>query len=129
MQGRYQVSNENIITHRYAQQGDHTDPVSFDWNNFIEQKNQLQNKALSTALNQISADAKHWHNEAPLAPTLLQPNGQLPVPHNNHKTAGIPKNKEDAIVKQPETQLRGPIELNPNSASLLNKQTPVSKEK
>ena len=44
LKSRYHVSNENIITHRYAQQGDHTDPVNFDWNNFIVSVNQVDMK-------------------------------------------------------------------------------------
>lgn len=46
LQDRYHVLDENVITHRYAQQGDHTDPVAFDWEGFLAQKNQFRLAAL-----------------------------------------------------------------------------------
>lgn len=42
LQDRYHVLDENVITHRYAQQGDHTDPVAFDWEGFLAQKDQFR---------------------------------------------------------------------------------------
>lgn len=47
LQDRYHVLYENIITHRYAQQGDHTDPVNFDWDGFLAQESDFHNKALA----------------------------------------------------------------------------------
>jgi hypothetical protein len=47
LQDRYHVLHENIITHRYAQQGDHTDPVAFDFDEFLASKEAFHNKALA----------------------------------------------------------------------------------
>jgi hypothetical protein len=47
LQERYHVLNENVITHRYAQQGDHTDPVAFDFEAFLAQKDEFRNSALA----------------------------------------------------------------------------------
>ena len=47
LQDRYHVTNENVITHRYAQQGDHTDPVAFDFDDFLAQKDDFHNRALA----------------------------------------------------------------------------------
>lgn len=47
LQDRYNVINENVITHRYAQQGDHTDPVAFDFEGFLAVKDEFHNKALA----------------------------------------------------------------------------------
>lgn len=47
LQDRFNVANENVITHRYAQQGDHTDPVAFDFEEFLDIKNAFRNRALA----------------------------------------------------------------------------------
>jgi hypothetical protein len=47
LQDRYRVTNENVITHRYAQQGDHTDPVAFDFDEFLAQKDEFHDRALA----------------------------------------------------------------------------------
>jgi hypothetical protein len=47
LQDRYHVVNENVITHRYAQQGDHTDPVLFDFEEFLATKDDFHNHALA----------------------------------------------------------------------------------
>ncbi len=57
LKSRYHVSQDNIITHRYAQQGDHTDPVNFDWNNFIVCVNEVDMKrdiAMATKVNNLN---------------------------------------------------------------------------
>jgi hypothetical protein len=48
LQDRFHVGDENIITHKYAQQGDHTDPVNFDWTGFLAIKNDFHKKAKET---------------------------------------------------------------------------------
>ncbi|MGD9685185.1 MAG: N-acetylmuramoyl-L-alanine amidase [Candidatus Obscuribacterales bacterium] len=60
LQERYNVGNENVITHRYAQQGDHTDPVNFDWDGFIFSKNQLRKDALAYKMNDIRSNSRSW---------------------------------------------------------------------
>ncbi len=60
LQERYKVSDENVITHRYAQQGDHTDPVNFDWDGFIANKNSFRNRAIAYKVRKIKDDVKEW---------------------------------------------------------------------
>lgn len=60
LQERYKVSDENVITHRYAQQGDHTDPVNFDWDGFIASKNSFRNRAIAYKVRKIKDDVKEW---------------------------------------------------------------------
>jgi hypothetical protein len=80
LQDRYQVQSENIITHRYAQQGDHTDPVHFDWKGFLWSKDRHRNEAIAYKMNSLEKQSSAWGNytQAPAtadaAPdTLLQP--------------------------------------------------------
>jgi hypothetical protein len=78
LQDRYHVSDDNIITHRYAQQGDHTDPVAFDWDGFLKEKTRFRTLAMAARLQQMSDDAeKWWRGESPVASTYLQIHGQL----------------------------------------------------
>ena len=123
LQGRYQIANANIITHRYAQQGDHTDPVNFDWDNFIEQKNQFESKALKKTLDGIAITAQHW----PVETSNISTSPQIKESSSKtyHKVVSSPKNEESADGP-PKTLLRGPIELDPSTASLLNK--PVTQQ-
>jgi hypothetical protein len=47
LQDRFHVINDNVITHRYAQQGDHTDPVNLNFEEFLARKDEFHNKALT----------------------------------------------------------------------------------
>lgn len=47
LQNKFHVTNDNVITHRYAQQGDHTDPVAFDFDEFLARKDDFRNRALA----------------------------------------------------------------------------------
>ncbi len=60
LQNHYHIPDSNIVTHRYAQQGDHTDPVNFAWNEFIADKTSLQNQALNYRLADLKAEAVAW---------------------------------------------------------------------
>ncbi len=89
LQNRYNVNDENIITHRYAQQGDHTDPVNFDWNNFIATKNNFRNQAIAYRSSKIKDEARRWKRETEVPiNTYMKPHTQLskPVP----STVAIP---------------------------------------
>ncbi len=160
LQGRYQVADGNVITHRYAQQGDHTDPVAFDWDGFLANKDNFRSLAMSKRLDQIASDAeKTWTNDWPVASTFLQLHGKLPVPAVT-QTAGkapvlVPNTASVApaaavappvapslgtpatappvaaaqLTRAPSPApaysraipaLRGPIEIDPKAASLLN---------
>ncbi|HEY9871392.1 MAG TPA: peptidoglycan recognition family protein [Candidatus Obscuribacterales bacterium] len=81
LQDRYHVSDDNVITHRYAQQGDHTDPVGFDWDGFLKEKTRFRTLAFAARLQKMSDDAeKWWRGESPVASTYLQIHGQLRAP-------------------------------------------------
>ena len=67
LQNHYHISDANIITHRYAQQGDHTDPVNFSWDNFIAQKDTLQNQNMNQRLAFLKNEFLTWQ------PILEQP--------------------------------------------------------
>jgi len=60
LQSHYHIADANVITHRYAQQGDHTDPVNFAWDNFIAQKNTIQNQGLSQKLALLKSESLNW---------------------------------------------------------------------
>ncbi len=60
LQDRYSVSSENIITHRYAQQGDHTDPVHFDWKGFLSSKDRHRNQAIAYKMNSMEKQSGNW---------------------------------------------------------------------
>lgn len=113
LQGRYKVENANIITHRYAQQGDHTDPVAFDFEGFIDQKNIFRRQALAKQIPQKVKDAYAWTAQPPNAATFLQIQGPLPT------TAKAPA-RETTELTSGTADLRGAIELDPNAASLMN---------
>lgn len=62
LQERYCVSQENIITHRYAQQGDHTDPVLFDWGGFLLATDKFRQNAIASRLDNIKDMSKSWQD-------------------------------------------------------------------
>ena len=81
LQSRYNVDNQSIITHRYAQQGDHTDPVNFDWDGFIASKNSFRNQAIAYRSNKIKAESKRWKHEVEVpVNTYMKPHTQLSQP-------------------------------------------------
>ncbi len=81
LQSRYNVENANIITHRYAQQGDHTDPVNFDWDGFIAAKNSFRNQAIAYRSNKIKDESRRWKHEVEVpVNTYMKPHTQLSKP-------------------------------------------------
>lgn len=73
LQKRYNVADENIITHRYAQQGDHTDPVHFDWDHFIASKNAFKNQSIAYRTKSIKDESKSWKaSPEPVVNTYLK---------------------------------------------------------
>ncbi|HNB22424.1 MAG TPA: peptidoglycan recognition family protein [Candidatus Melainabacteria bacterium] len=131
LQGRYQVENANVITHRYAQQGDHTDPVNFDLEGFLAYKNQFQKQALAYKVKGLEKEVKTW-NEPAAASTMLQPHPvQVDVVERQDKKVEktekvkvlpLPGSEEPVRTAQPVNglELKGPIEVDPSSASDLN---------
>jgi hypothetical protein len=78
LQDRYRVKDDCVITHRYAQQGDHTDPVGFDWDQFLIDKAHFRRQALVAKMDKMKNDAqKLWAKEWPLAPTYQQLHPQI----------------------------------------------------
>jgi hypothetical protein len=82
LQDRFHVLNENIITHRYAQQGDHTDPVAFDFEEFIARKDDFRNRALAMKRDQPATEepVAALENEPPPAAVYLEVHRDMPVP-------------------------------------------------
>ncbi len=146
LQQRYHVQDEDIITHKYAQQGDHTDPVNFAWDKFIADKNQLKQTAIALRASEVNEEASNWQS-----PNLPMPEAYLQV----HQVVSEPKSAssnasfevlDTARSAQTETRidrsalpavsatkgitvsqrkdtslpLRGPIEIDPNLAPVLN---------
>jgi hypothetical protein len=73
LQGHYHVPDENVITHRYAQRGDHTDPVNFQWDRFIADKGYLQQKAAGLKVAVINNQAVNWQTAIlPLPEAFLE---------------------------------------------------------
>lgn len=73
LQSRYQVPDINVITHRYAQQGDHTDPVNFAWDKFITDKERFERRAAAMKVTMFANDALSWQTAIlPLPEPFLQ---------------------------------------------------------
>ena len=70
LQDRFHVLNENVVTHRYAQQGDHTDPVNFDFDAFLATKDNFHNQAL--AMKHSSGPEEIVENDLPVASVYLE---------------------------------------------------------
>ncbi len=88
LQNRFRVSNENIITHRYAQQGDHTDPVNFDTESFLSVKDDFRNRTLALKRPAVTAAQKEEEAEEaefPLASVYVQIHG--PIDESKYKSA------------------------------------------
>lgn len=78
LQDRYKIADANIMTHRYVQQGDHTDPVAFDWDKFLADKNSFHNRAIALKANKLNAEASTaFGGNINLPPAYLQPHPAL----------------------------------------------------
>jgi len=132
LQQRYQVEHANVITHRYAQQGDHTDPVNFDLEGFLAYKNQFQKQALAYKVKGLEQEVKTW-NEPAAASTILQPHPVESVEAIERSDKKLDRNDKVKVSPQPALaepvrtvqpvnglELKGPIEVDPSSATDLN---------
>lgn len=119
LQDRYKVSDENVITHRYAQQGDHTDPVAFDWDRFLKDKAGFRRQAIVAKMNEMVDEAgKWWNQNIPGAPIYQQLEKILPLPTG--KEAHKPSVATPPLTPPVSaSSLRGPIEEDPE---LLDKE-------
>lgn len=126
LQDRYKISDDNVITHCYAQQGDHTDPVAFNWDGFLKDKLRFRRLALAQKMNQIQEDAqKWWQGDYPVATTYLQTHGKAPEPTTQPKEVEQAPSVTQSVSTNtgspnPALELRGPIDIDPKAASLLN---------
>lgn len=117
LQDRYKVTDENVITHRYAQQGDHTDPVAFDWDRFLRDKAGFRRQAVVAKMNEMVDEAgKWWNQNVPGAPIYQHLEKMLPIPTSSQK----PTQPSNAPIPGPllppvsASTLRGPIEVDPD---------------
>jgi hypothetical protein len=127
LQDRYKVVEANVVTHRYAQQGDHTDPVYFDFDEFLASKDHFRNQAIAYRVDRIKQDGASWKAVPAEAPTTVdeavtstvesQQGGVLPFVHHESTARSIPaviSNPPSAKGENPSTPaLRGPIEMEP----------------
>lgn len=137
------MPDENVITHRYAQQGDHTDPVYFDWDGFVNDKRQLRTRAIAIRVNKINEDARNLPDmetattAAAASTFLLQPHSQIKattaatsIKTENGKrvtetrtvttTIQPSSNSAPASVSNNRDALRGPIEVEPEMVHQLS---------
>lgn len=109
LQERYKVADDNVITHRYAQQGDHTDPVNFDWEQFLADKDHFHSRSIALKMNKMREDARTWEATAiPPPTTYLQPHPLVSTPRN-----GSPRTVSGTPVTGQGPDLHGPIEMDP----------------
>jgi hypothetical protein len=146
LQERYKVAESNIVTHRYAQQGDHTDPVGFDWDGFLAQQKLFHMQALAMRMNQMNEEIAKLTPESGIKPAVyMQPHGKLPQLKSNNAASSLNEASSETqnatAAAQTENQgqpasmdvmqaasskqfvkptLRGPIEMDPHTASMLN---------
>ncbi len=109
LQDRYKVSDESVITHRYAQQGDHTDPVAFSWDNFLRDKSRFRSLATASRMSRMVDEAETaWRDEVPsTATTYLQ----------IHTT--LPPNPALSVADPPKPELVRAAEVRPLAAPSL----------
>ncbi|MBX9567927.1 MAG: peptidoglycan recognition protein family protein [Candidatus Obscuribacterales bacterium] len=82
LQHRFDVTSENVITHRYAQQGDHTDPVNFDLDGFLASKEVFRQHALALKPRRPKfVIEEETEDEMPLASVYVQIHGLLKLPN------------------------------------------------
>jgi hypothetical protein len=91
LQDHYHVDDENVVTHRYAQQGDHTDPVNFAWDKFIGDKQAMERHALALRFSMLARESENW--ETAIVP---QPEIYLQL----HRPIGLPVTSAAAPVNQ-----------------------------
>jgi len=100
---RYNIDEGNIITHRYAQQGDHTDPVNFDWDGFLANVNTFHNQAIAYRNTHINEDARRWQTEPEVkVNTYLKPHkGSSNTATQSTNTTNTTNTDEEPVPAQP----------------------------
>jgi hypothetical protein len=100
LQNHYHVPDSNVVTHRYAQQGDHTDPVNFAWNDFIADKASLQNQSLNFRLADLKREALAWQPIEELGPgktKIYKGNKSVVVDQNK---LSVPLTQENKVAER-----------------------------
>jgi hypothetical protein len=142
LQNHYHVPNSNIVTHKYAQQGDHTDPVNFAWNDFIADKASMQNQALNYRVASLKAEALAWQPIEEMGPSpskiykgnkavvldLSKPNKvQTPpskvtvrVPATTYTSAPLPSTPVSSISEPSEPSMLSGSSVSTPSAAAVN---------
>jgi len=128
LQDRYKVPDANVVTHRYAQRGDHTDPVNFDWEQFLADKDRFHYQALAYKVDRIQQESANLHvPSVQTAGTFSSPanvtnyavqmaNPRVPVTPTPTVIRQVPR----ATVQSGGAELRGPIEVEPGFVGKLN---------
>lgn len=101
LQARYNITDENIITHRYAQQGDHTDPVAFDWSGFLWRKNRMRAEALAYKAKDIERNSNNWRPEAVVTDVTDVPPTTILQPHTIIRGVPDPTSPNRGFSTQP----------------------------
>lgn len=132
LQERYKVPDENVVTHRYAQQGDHTDPVNFDWDGFLASKNAFKNHALAYKVKQIKDEVKGWKAAPPVETVDQQPPPAFLQPHKaiEERRPEAPTGTQSTGGTPPETTRTttpSEIPILPSSSSPPESVTPPAK--
>lgn len=100
---RYNIQAGNIITHRYAQQGDHTDPVNFNFDDFLATIDSFTSKAIAYRVKSVKDDAKQWKKTAePAANVYLKPHTQ--DQNNAIETKTEPQNVPESNSMDPKLE-------------------------
>jgi hypothetical protein len=136
LQDRYKVPDANVVTHRYAQRGDHTDPVNFDWDQFLADKDRFHYQALAYKVDRIQQESANLHvPSVQTAGTFSSPENvtNYAVQMANPRVA--PVTQTQTVIRQTQTvtrqvprttvqsggaELRGPIEVEPGFVDKLN---------
>jgi len=115
LQDRYQVESENIITHRYAQQGDHTDPVHFDWKGFLWSKDRHRNEALAYKMNSMERQSGTWgdYTAPPAVPVNVPAAVPAAVPGPDQVPAVIIQTQKSVQAEQVIKQSEQPLNVVP----------------
>ena len=126
----FNIDGKNIITHKYAQQGHHTDPVNFAWKTFLARTNKLRNTALLAEAKEMAVSARLWKKDVVpglerrpavstevktksdtnnKSKTEIEPEKQSsPLQKNNDE---LNSSSSDSDKKPIDPKLRGPIEI------------------
>jgi Negative regulator of beta-lactamase expression len=101
LQARYNITDDNVITHRYAQQGDHTDPVAFDWSGFLWRKNRMRTEALAYKSKDIERNSSSWRPEAVVTDVTDVPPTTILQPHTIIRGVPDPASPNRGFSTQP----------------------------